>query len=93
MTYISEEHHKAFELMSEARKILFSALHGPLETRERLAAGLDKLGIAFEFVENPTGEVDLCTNCGSHVLDKTAAGHTRCLSCDHQWSGDGIAEH
>jgi len=91
--YISEEHHKALGLMTEARQILFAALHGPMETREVLAAGLDKLGAAFEFVENPLGEICLCPDCGSYALDRTAEGQNVCLSCDHEWDGARHAEH
>lgn len=94
--YISDEHHKAFGLMSEAREILFSALHGPVESRQILAEGLERLGLAFEFAENPFGTVSLCPDCENFCLEKTAEGNTRCLSCDHEWnevSGDYHAEH
>lgn len=94
--YISEDHHKAVALMAEARKILFSALHGPVESRQVLAEGLDRLGLAFEFVENPLGEVALCPECECFCLEKTTEGTTQCLSCDKEWSesaGECHAEH
>lgn len=94
--YISDEHHRALALMAEARKILFTALHGPMESREVLAEGLDKLGLAFEFVENPLGKVSLCPGCEGFCLEKTVDGKTKCLSCDHEWSeysGGCHAEH
>lgn len=84
--YISEEHQRALDLMSAARKILFAALHGPLASRQVLAEGLDRLGLAFEFVENPLGEVTLCPACEGFCLERSAEGTHRCLSCDHEWS-------
>lgn len=93
---ISDEHHKALTLMAEARKILFTELHGPIESRKVLAEGLDKLGLAFEFVENPLGEVSLCPDCEGFCLEQLEEGEIKCLSCDHQWSeksGGCHAEH
>jgi len=94
--YLSDEHHKALSLMAEARKILFKELHGPIESRKILAEGLERLGLAFEFVENPLGDVSLCPDCEGFCLEKTTEGETRCLSCDHEWSekpGGCHAEH
>jgi len=95
--FISDEHNRALALMAEARKILFTELHGPIETRQVLAEGLEKLGLAFEFVENPLGEVSLCPDCEGFCLEKTSEGKNKCLSCDHEWSahsGGGChAEH
>lgn len=94
--YISEEHHKAVDLMSRAREILFSQLHGQLEARKVLAEGLDRLGLAFEYVENPLGVVTICPNCEGFCLEKTLDGKNQCLNCDHVWSecsGGRHAEH
>lgn len=94
--YISDEHHQALTLMAEARKILFAELHKSPESRPILAEGLDRLGLAFEFVENPLGEVALCPGCEGFCLEQTKDGRTKCLSCDHEWCenpGGSLAEH
>ena len=91
--FISEEHQRALTLMSEARKILFTALHGPMSSRQVLAQSLDRLGLAFEFVENPLGEVLLCPSCEGFCLDITPEGKHKCLSCDHEWPVDSGVQH
>ena len=82
---ISEGHRKALGMMSKARKILLHELHYfPNRTLE-LVNGLDKLGLAFEFVEHPLEKVNLCPQCEGFCLEIFEDGSYMCLSCDHQW--------
>lgn len=82
---ISDGHRRALDKMSIARKILFRELHCPdCRTRE-LVEGVDRLALAFEYVENPLGEVLLCPQCESFCLESFENGSFGCLSCDHKW--------
>lgn len=83
---ISEDHRKALGMMSEARKILFRELHYPSCRTHELVEGVDRLALAFEFVENPLGQVILCPECECFCLEIYQDGSFECLSCDHRWS-------
>jgi len=94
--YISKEHRKAFTLMAEARSLLFSALHRSTNERQSLAEGLDRLGVAFEYLEKPLGDVPLCPACGCFCVEEQTDGTAACLSCDHLWqkeTGECHADH
>ena len=52
---------QALSLLSEARKILFQRLHNPEKLSQELVRGVDKLGQAIEFAENPHTEIHLCS--------------------------------
>jgi hypothetical protein len=83
---ISEDHRRALDMMSDARKILFRELHYPASRTHELVAGVDRLALAFEFVENPLGHVVLCPVCECFCLETRQDGSYKCLSCDHCWS-------
>lgn len=82
---ISEDHRRALDIMSDARKILFRELHYPSCRTHELVEGVDRLSLAFEFVENPLGQVILCQECESFCLETSPDGSYECLSCDHRW--------
>ena len=77
---------QALNLLSEARKILFQQLHDPDELSHELVLGVDKLGEAIEFAENPHTEIHLCPDCGSLCCEPVAGDLYRCLSCDREYS-------
>lgn len=83
---VSESQRKALNMMAAARQILFHELHCPEERSLELAEGVDRLALAFEFVENPLGQVPICPECECFCLETYVDGSFRCLSCDHQWS-------
>lgn len=84
--FVSESHRVAFDKMSDARSILFQELHYPACRTHELVEGVDRLGLAFEFVEHPLETVHLCPQCESFCLEVNLDGSYLCLSCDHQWS-------
>ena len=83
---ISESHRRALGMMSDAREILYRELHYPFNRTHELVAGVDRLALAFEFVENPLGEVTLCPECECFCLETFQDGSFKCLSCDHCWT-------
>jgi len=82
---ISDSHRRALGMMADARKILFRELHYPASRTLELVEGVDRLALAFEFVENPLGEVILCPQCESYCLETHQNGRFTCLNCDHHW--------
>ena len=82
---ISDDHRKALDMMSVARKILFRELHCGADRTRELVEGVDRLALAFEFVENPMGEVLLCPQCECFCLETFENGSFQCLSCDYLW--------
>jgi hypothetical protein len=82
---ISTGHRRALDMMSVARQILFRELHSPEGRSRELVEGVDRLALAFEFVENPLGEVLLCPQCECFCLETCENGSFKCLSCDYQW--------
>ena len=83
---VSETHRRAHDMMSLARQILFHELHCPEERTLELAQGIDRLSLAFEYVENPLGKVPLCPECECYCLETFDDGSFLCLSCDHIWT-------
>ncbi|PLX91469.1 MAG: hypothetical protein C0619_07565 [Desulfuromonas sp.] len=83
---ISAGHRQALDMMSVARKILFRELHYPESRTRELVEGVDRLSLAFEYVENPLGDVLLCPECECFCLETFEDGSFTCLSCDHHWS-------
>jgi len=83
--FAQEEHSRAIHLMAEARKILFHELHCPGGLCRELIEGVDRLGLSFEFAENPDEPIVLCPQCECLYWEETAEGKRRCLSCDHEW--------
>lgn len=82
---ISAGHRQALDMMSVARRILFRELHDPAGRSEELVEGVARLSLAFEYVENPLGDVILCPECECFCLEMLADGSYQCLSCDHRW--------
>ena len=78
---------QALALLSEARKILFQQLHDPEQLSHELVQGVDKLGQAIEFAENPHGEIHLCPDCGSLCSEQLAGDLYLCLSCNREFDG------
>jgi len=83
--FIAEDYKKAMDLMFEARKILFHQLHCPGGLSKELIEGVDKLGLSFEFAENPDAPVMLCPQCECLYWEETEKGTYKCLCCDHEW--------
>jgi hypothetical protein len=78
---------QALDLLSEARNILFQQLHDPEELSHELVRGVDKLGQAIEFAENPHAEIHLCPDCGSLCSEPLAGDLYLCLCCDRKYNG------
>ncbi|PLX83929.1 MAG: hypothetical protein C0617_09810 [Desulfuromonas sp.] len=76
---------KALALMQEARKLLFQQLHAPGSPSKELIKGVDKLGLAFEFAENPENPLSMCPACGSFAVTETG-GIARCAGCSSSWT-------
>lgn len=86
MTGPDKEIDKALGLMQEARKLLFQALHEKGEISQNLTKGVDKLAMAFEFVESPEDPVLMCPECGCLFYKTLQSGRYQCLSCDEKWT-------